>query len=146
MVVVAAKRNPEYYAVLLFCIVVCISSAGCGKEARARRGLKKAVHENIEQWNKYYQQEVKPNVYQSAGQFYKVFKERVDPEVEMRSTNSAVTPFVASIGFTENTYLTGLHSSYAGARDDPHFSLSKSKQGEVIYTFVGGAWKKKEIY
>jgi hypothetical protein len=121
-------------------------TTGCSAEARAKRGLKRLVYENITQWNKYHQRDVKPNAYQSAGRFYRVFKERVDPTENLRKTNSKTTPFVATIGFTENTYLTARHASAADAKRDSHFSLSKTRKGEVVYALVSGTWKKKEIY
>ncbi len=123
-----------------------MSAAGCSAQARAERGLKEVVHREIRQFNKYHQRKVKPNVYQTIGGFYKVFKERVKPVISMRQTNSPRTPFVATLAFTEDTYLTQIHPGSVDAQRDAHFSLSTSKESEVVYTYVGGMWRKKEIY
>jgi hypothetical protein len=133
-------------AILLIGALALASFVGCGAEARAERSLKSIVHEEIRQFNKYHQRVVKRNVYQSAGGFYRVFKERVEPTVTMRKTNSPNTPFVGTIAFTEDTYLTTLRSASAAAQKDAHFSLSKSAKSEVVYAYVGGRWRKKEVY
>ncbi len=133
-------------AILLIGALALASSVGCGAKARAERGLKKVVHTEIRQFNKYHQREIKSNVYQSVGGFYRVFKERGEATVTMRKTNSPGTPFVATIAFTEDTYLTQLHAGSVEAQMDAYFSLSKSKKSEVVYTYVGGMWRKKEIY
>ena len=133
-------------AILSIGALALASLAGCSAEARAERSLKSVVHEEIKQFNKYHKRKVKSNVYQSTGGFYRVFKERGEPKVTMRKTNSLTTPFVATIAFTEDTYLTGLSSDSATAQKSAHFSLSKSAKSEVVYAYVGGRWRKKEVY
>lgn len=120
--------------------------AGCSAEDRARRSLKKVVYEQINQFNKYHQREIKPKVYESAGQFYRVYHERVDPDISMRRTNSIDTPYIATLRFTENVYLTKRHPSMKEGALDVHFILSGSSTREVIYAYVNGVWKKKETY
>ena len=132
--------------ILLIGALALTSFVGCGAEARAERSLKAIVHEEIKQFNKYHQRVVKRKVYQSVGGFYRVFEERGETTVTMRKTNSPTTPFVATIAFTEDTYLTPLRSGSVEAQKESHFSLSKSVDSEVVYTYVGGRWRKKEIY
>jgi hypothetical protein len=133
-------------AILLTVVLALASFAGCSAEARAERSLKKVVHEEIKQFNKYHKREIRHNVYQSTGGFYRVFKERVEPTITMRKTNSPGTPFVATVAFTEDTYLTELSSDSVTAQRSAHFALSKSAKSEVVYTYVGGRWRKKEVY
>lgn len=120
--------------------------AGCSEQARAKRMLNRVVHQEIDQFNKYHQREIKPKVYESAGRFYRVYHERVDPVVNMRRTNSVDTPYIATVGFTENLYLTRKHQSSEESRSDSHFILSNSSKREIVYTFAGGSWRKKEVY
>ena len=133
-------------AIFTICAIVLASTTGCSEDAVANRSLKKVVHTEIKQFNKHHQREIKPTVYQSGGRFYKTFKERVDSTTNMRRTNSVDTPYIATIRFTENTYLTQRRSSSAESQKDSHFSLSGSRKGEIVYTYVGGLWRKKEIY
>ena len=126
--------------------VFLVGALGCGGEAGARRGLRRVVHKEIKQFNKYHQREVKPYVYQSGGRFYRTFKERVDARQSMRRTNSLDTPYIASLSFTEDTYLTQRRATAAEAKRDVHFILSNSSKREIVYAYVGGLWKKKETY
>jgi len=146
MAISSVRRSVFIVAILAMCSLALASMTGCGEEAVAKRSLKKVVHEEIKQFNKYHQREIKSNVYQSRGGFYRMFKERVDPETTMRRTNSVDTPYIATIRFTENTYLTLRRPTSAEAQHDSHFSLADSINSEVVYTYVGGAWRKKEIY
>lgn len=146
MAAFAGRRAFIRLTVVLIGAAVLTSTSGCSAEARARRGLKKVVHKEIKQWNKYYQREVKPNAYHSGGRFYRVFKERVNPTVTMRRTNSVDTPYMATISFTESRYVTRRRATAEEAKKDVHFILSNTRKGEVIYTFVAGSWKKKEVY
>ncbi|RJP72771.1 MAG: hypothetical protein C4532_05390, partial [Candidatus Abyssobacteria bacterium SURF_17] len=120
--------------------------AGCSEEARAHRGLKKVVHREIGQFNKYHQREVKPNVYESGGRFYRIYHERVDPLSNVRRTNSLDTPYIATLNFTEHVYLTKKHASMKECRTDSHFILSNTTKREIVYAFVNGSWKRKEVY
>jgi len=127
-------------------IVFVITVLGCSEEARARRTLSSVVYKEIGQFNKYHQREVKPNVYESGGRFYRIYHERVEPVVNMRRTNSIDTPYIATLSFTENIYLTQRRADRKECKQDSHFALSNSAKREVIYAFVGGSWKKKEVY
>ncbi len=134
--------------VLLF-LLLCgfaVVAAGCSADARAKRALKRVVHKEIKQFNKYHQREIKPNVYESGGEFYRIFHERVDPVVNMRRTNSIDTPYIATLVFEERIYLTRPHSSSKEGREDAHFILNSENKRELVYAFTGGAWKKKEVY
>jgi hypothetical protein len=133
-------------AIFTFCAMFLLSLTGCSEEAVASRSLKKVVRTEIKQFNKYHQREIKSNVFQSGGKFYRTFKERVDSTTSMRRTNSVDTPYIATIRFTENTYLTQRRSSSVESQKDSHFSLSHSRNGEIVYAYVGGLWRKKEIY
>ncbi|NQU09018.1 MAG: hypothetical protein HQ583_10670 [Candidatus Abyssubacteria bacterium] len=137
-----------YLAVVGIAAVSLASTLGCSADARARRGLKNIVYEQIKQFNKYHLREIKPTVYQSKGKqrFYRTYKERVDHVQNMRRTNSIDTPFIATLRFTENTYLTQRRDTADEAGRDSHFILSTSRKREIVYAFVGDMWKKKEIY
>jgi hypothetical protein len=126
-------------------VIAAITITGCGQEAVANRSLNKVVHEEIRQFNKYNQRN-KSRVYQSAGRFYKTFKERTDYTTDMRKTNAIDTPFIATLKFTEHTYVTTRRANSVEAQRDGHFSLERSMESEVVYTYVGGMWRKKEIY
>ena len=136
----------ECVILLAMSLVVLIAVAGCSQEARARRGLKSVIHKEIDQFNKYHEREVKPKVYESGGRFYRIYHERVEPVVNMRRTNSIDTPYIATLTFTENIYLTQRRADSKESKQDSHFILSNSAKREVVYTFVGGSWKKKEVY
>jgi hypothetical protein len=127
-------------AILLFIL------AACSQEVRARRTLNGVLHEEVAQFNKYHQREVKPNVYESGGRFYRVYHERTDPVVNMRRTNSVDTPYIATVSFTENVYLTKKHPSREECRGDSHFILSNSTKREIVYAFANDSWRKKEVY
>jgi len=127
-------------------VMLVVSVSACSEESRAQRGLKKVVHEELKQWNKYYRREVRDQVYQSRGRFYRTFKERVDPLVTMRRTNSVDTPYIVTISFTENSYVTKPKAAAREAATDSHFVLQNTRKSEVIYTFSLGTWKKKEVY
>ncbi len=144
----ASGTRKKYVRLMILSLgVTCLAAmAGCGGEASARRGLKRVVYREIKQFNRYHQREVKSNVYQSGGRFYKTFKEREDSRYSMRRTNSVGTPYVATLSFTENTYLTQRRTVYAEAKKDGHFSLAHSGKREIIYAYIGGLWKKKETY
>lgn len=143
-----AGVSKKSYALFLLAMAMglVIVLSGCSEEARARRGLSRVVHKEIDQFNKYYQREVKPNVYESGGRFYRIYHERIDPVVNMRRTNSIDTPYVATVSFTENIYLTQRRADRKECKQDSHFTLSSSAKREVVYTFAGGSWKKKEVY
>lgn len=126
--------------------LVFLATSGCSDEARAQRSLKKIVYKEVAQFNKYHQREVKPNVYKSLGSFYRIYHERTDPVVNMRRTNSLDTPYIATLRFTENVYLTRRHTSREDCKRDSHFILSNSNKRELVYAFAGGSWKKKEAY
>ena len=132
--------------IVIMLTIAFISITGCSEEAIANRSLKKVVHSEIKQFNKYHQREIKPKVYQSGARFYRTFKERVDATTSMRRTNSVATPYIATIRFTENTYVTQRRSASVESQHDSHFSLSNSRNGELVYTYVGGMWRKKEVY
>ena len=148
MTTFVGQKRFVYLAVVGIAAVSLASTLGCSAEARARRGLRSIVHEQIKQFNKYHRREIKPTVYQSKGRqrFYRTYKERVDPVKNMRRTNSIDTPFIATLRFVENTYLTDRRKTAEEAGRDSHFILSTSRKREIVYAFVGGTWKKKEIY
>lgn len=139
------QRALIYVPVAAILAIATVSVAGCSEEAVASRSLQKVVHEEIKQFNKYHQRE-KYRVYQSAGRFYKAFKERTDYSTDIRRTNAVDTPFIATLKFTENTYVTTRRAGSVDAQKDSYFSLVKSESSEVVYTYVGGMWRKKEIY
>ncbi len=140
-----AKRHISLF-LLAMVVVFAIAASGCSEEARARRSFSSVVHKEINQFNKYYEREVKPNVYESGGRFYRIYHERVDPVVNMRRTNSLDTPYIATLNFTENVYTTQRRGDRKESKQDSHFTLSSSDKREVVYTFVGGSWKRKEVY
>jgi competence CoiA-like predicted nuclease len=146
MVISEGRPASVHIAMFAICAMVLASVTGCSEEAVAKRSLKKVVHQEIKQFNKYNQREVKLKIYQSGGRFYRAYKERVDSTTSMRRTNAVDTPYIATIRYTENTYLTQRHSTYAESKKDTHFSLSGTRQGEIIFTYVDGLWRKKEIY
>ena len=126
--------------------ILLAAAPGCGSEAVARRGLKRIVHKEIKQFNKFHRREVKPNVYKSGSRFYRTYKERVDATETMRRTNSVDTPYIATLNFTENTYLTKRRNEFGEAKMDVHFIRTQSVKRQIIYAYVGGLWKKKETY
>jgi hypothetical protein len=125
-------------------LLLCL--AACSEEARAKRALNSVLHEEMGQFNKYHLREGKPKIYESGGQFYRVYHEREDPVPNMRRTNSIDTPYIATINFTENTYLTRKHRTWEDSHRDSHFILSNTVKREFVYTFASGSWRKKEIY
>ena len=127
-------------------VFLLVAAAGCSVEDRAQRSLKKVVHTEIKQFNKFNRTVEKPKVYQSKGKFYRIYKERVEPVVNMRRTNSVDTPYIATLRFTEDLYLTRRHDTREDSSADAHFIHSGSRKREVLYAFVNGAWKKKEIH
>jgi hypothetical protein len=138
-------RRKLGHLVLLLCVLAMVT-AGCSAQARAKRALKRVVHKEIDQFNKHHQRQVKPNVYESSGQFYRIYHERTDPTENMRRTNSIETPYIATLVFTENIYLTRRHPTGKESKQDAHFILNSSNKREIVYTFVNGMWKKKETY
>ncbi len=138
------SRNPLNLIALFMLLLFAVS--GCSEESRARYALKKIVHKEIDQFNKYHQREVKPKTYETVGGFYRIYHQRVDPVVNMRRTNSVDTPYVATIRFTEDIYLTRKRSTREETQRDIHFILSNSSKRELVYAYVGGSWKRKEVY
>ncbi|MBI5117337.1 hypothetical protein HZA56_12750 [Candidatus Poribacteria bacterium] len=143
MISMDSRRSFVRLIVLLCALAV---TGGCSLQARAHRSLKNVVHKEVEQFNKYHQRQVKPNVYESGGQFYRIYHERTDPTVTMRRTNSIDTPYIATLVFTENIYLTRRHPTGKESKQDVHFILNSSNKREIVYTFVNGMWKRKETY
>jgi len=133
-------------AVLTAGLMLLLAFIGCSEEARAKHSLNRVVHQEIDQFNKYNRREVKPKLYISGNQFYRIYREREDPVANMRRTNSIDTPYMATLNFTEHTYLTKKHSTQKECRSDSHFILSNSVKRELVYTFAGGSWRKKESY
>ena len=133
-------------AFLIVTAVFLFSASGCSTRARAQRSLKRVVYEQINQFNKYHLREVRPKAYISGRRFYRTYKERIDHEVKMRSMKSPKTPFIATLSFTENTYLTTPRAKREDAIEDSHFVLSESKKREIVYAFVGGIWRRKQTY
>jgi hypothetical protein len=133
-------------AVLAVGLMFFLAFIGCSEEARARRGLNRVVHQEIDQFNKYNRRKIKPQEYISGNQFYRIYHEREDPVINMRRTNSIDTPYMATLNFTEHTYLTKKHSSAEECRRDSHFILSNTVKREIVFTFAGGSWRKKESY
>jgi len=133
-------------AAFIMATLLLFSTTGCSAKARASRSLKRIAYKEIKQFNKYHLREVRPNAYISGRRFYRTYKERTDHVVNMRGTKSPSTPFVATLGFTENTYLTTPRASREESIRDSHFVLSESKKREIVYAFVGGLWRRKEIY
>jgi len=146
MTVPAARKRFIRCALLLMCAACIATALGCSPESRARRSLKRVTHEEIKQFNKYHLDEVKPNSYISGDRFYRTYHDRVDPVVTMRRTNSIDTPYLATISFIENIYLTRRHTSRKECAADNHYILSSSSKREIIYAFVNSQWKKKETY
>ncbi len=146
MASLADRRRRIQSAFLAMGTVFLIVALGCSVDARARRSFKKVVHKEIKQFNKYHKGEVKPNVYQSDRRFYRIYHERVEPVINMRRTNSIDTPYIATLGFTENIYRTRRRATQKEARQDVHFILANASKREVVYAFAGGSWKKKETY
>ena len=142
----AVRRRLVRTAAVVTMTAFLASVFGCSSETLARRSLRKVGHREINQFNKYHQREVRPKVYISGMQFYRIYHERVDPKMNMRRTKSADIPFVATISFTENIYLTPRRDNGEDSKTDSHFVLSKSKKREIVYTFVDGSWRRKEIY
>jgi hypothetical protein len=140
------RKAISFVPIVIILTIVSISATGCSEEAVANRSLKKVIHAEIKQFNRYHQREVKRNVYQSNGRFYRTFKERIDATTSMRRTNAVETPYIATIKFTENTYVTQRRAASVESQRDSHFSLSSSRKGELVYTYVGGLWRKKEVY
>jgi len=131
-------------AVLAVAAVSLIAMIGCSLEAHARRSLRKIVYKETKQFNKYNIKEEKPKVYKTDRGFYRIYKERIEPTTNMRRTNSIDTPFIATLVFTENVYVTHRHKAMAEARADSHYILSNSSKREILYTFVDGGWKRKQ--
>ncbi|GAB4343067.1 MAG: hypothetical protein Kow0099_21140 [Candidatus Abyssubacteria bacterium] len=146
MALAGQRRTALLVSFLTLSVAAMAVITGCSAEDRARRSLKKVEYKEINQFNKYYQREVKPKVFESQGQFYRVYHERVDPHVTMRRTNSIDTPYIATVRFTENIYLTKRHPTMKEGIQDTHFILSGSSIREIIYAYVNGEWKKKETY
>lgn len=146
MAVPAGRKEFVGFTLFLLCAALLAAPVACSPESRARRGLKKIVHQEIKQFNKHHLKEIKPKIYISGQRFYRTYHERVDPVVNMRRTNSIDTPYVATISFTENVYLTRRHTSSTDCAGDSHYILSRSSRREIIYAFVNGLWKKKETY
>ncbi|UCD57047.1 MAG: hypothetical protein JSV16_14725 [Candidatus Hydrogenedentota bacterium] len=140
------RERFERLALLFVGVAFVITTVGCSDDARARRSFKRVVYKEIKQFNKYHQREVRPHVYESDGRFYRVYHERVDSVVNMRRTNSLDTPYIATLSFTENVYLTRRRPSRQDSKRDGHFILSSSSRREMIYAFVHGLWRKKEEY
>ena len=131
-------------AVLAVAAVSLIAMIGCSLEAHARRSFKKIVYQETKQFNKYNKKEEKPKVYKTDKGFYRIYKERIEPTTNMRRTNSIDTPFIATLVFTENVYVTHCRKTMTEARGDSHYILSNSSKREILYTFVDGGWKKKQ--
>lgn len=131
-------------AVLAVGVASLIAMIGCSLEAHARRSFKKIVYQEIKQFNKYNRKEEKPRAYKTDEGFYRIYKERIEPTTNMRRTNSIDTPFIATLVFTENVYVTHRHKTMTEARGDSHYILSDSSKREILYTFVDGGWKKKQ--
>lgn len=146
MTVPAGRKEFVRFTLFVVCATLLAAPLACSPEARARRSLKKVVYKEIKQFNKYHLREVKPKIYLSGQRFYRTYHERIDPVVNMRRTNSIDTPYVATISFTENIYLTRRHTSGKDCAGDSHYILSRSSRREIIYAFVNGLWKKKETY
>ena len=146
MAVLAGRKEFVRFALFAMCAIFLVGTLGCSVESRARGSLKKVVHREIKQFNKYHLREVKPNIYLSGDRFYRTYHERVDPVVNMRRTNSLDTPYIATISFLENIYLTHRHTSRKDCAGDNHYILSHSSRREIIYAFVNGLWKRKETY
>ena len=146
MAVPTGRKACIRFALLATCVVFLASTFGCSPESRARRSLKRLAHKEIKQFNKYHLREVKPSIYISGDRFYRTYHERVDPIVNMRRTNSIDTPYIATISFVENIYLTRRHTNRKDCAGDNHYILSNSAKREIIYAFVNGLWKKKETY
>ncbi len=142
----ACYQNAARLLFLLLGLAYLFGLSACSEEATAKRTLSRVRYEEIDQFNKYNQREIKPMVYESGGRFYRVYHERTDPVVNMRRTNSLDTPFIATLNFTENLYLTKKHQEWEECNRDSHFILSNSAKREVVYAFSGGSWKKKETY
>ncbi len=146
MATLASRRECARLALLAVGLALLIVAPGCSAEARARRSLKKVEYREINQFNKYHQRKVKPKVYESGGGFYRTYHERVDPVLNMRRTNSIDTPYVATLSFTENIYRTRRRSTMKESRRDSHYILASTNKREIVYTFAGGSWKRKEVY
>lgn len=127
-------------------MVLPLFMLGCSAEARAKRGLRRIAYKEINQFNKYHQRDVKPKVYESRGRFYRIYHERINPVTNMRRTNSIDTPYISTLTFTENIYLTHRRSTKEEAARDSHFILSNPRKREILFTFVNGSWKKKEEF
>lgn len=140
------KETSTQIAVLVAGLMLLLMFIGCSEEARAKRSLNQVVHQEIDQFNKYNRRKVKPEPFISGNQFYRIYREREDPVVNMRRTNSIDTPYMATVNFTEHTYLTKKHPKADECRHDSHFILSNSEKRELVYTFAGGSWRKKESY
>ena len=139
-------QAPVWLFLLLTGIGCLLGLSACGEESRAKRALNRVLHEEVKQFNTYHQREVKPSIYESGGRYYRVYHERTDPVVNMRRTNSIDTPYIATINFTENVYLTKKHASREGCSRDGHFILSNTSKREMVYAFANGSWRKKEAY
>jgi hypothetical protein len=140
------RENKMKKCALIFGLSLALCLTACSEEGRAKRALNSVIHEEIDQFNKYHLREVKPKIYESSGQFYRVYHEREDAVPNMRRTNSVDTPYIATINFTENIYLTRKHRTWEDSHRDIHFILSNSVKRELVYTFASGSWRKKEIY
>jgi hypothetical protein len=146
MTLCASRKWYVDIVILIASMYLLAAASGCSEEARARRSLKHVVHKEIDQFNKYHKREVKPEVFTGGGKCYRTYKERVEPVVSMRRTNSVDTPYLTTIAFTENLYLTRQRTDPAECKKDSHFILSSSDRREIIYAFSGGMWHRKEVY
>ncbi|RJP25085.1 MAG: hypothetical protein C4520_02925 [Candidatus Abyssobacteria bacterium SURF_5] len=142
------KLRRRFFVVVpsLLAIHFLLSFSACSEEDRAKRALDQVLREEINQFNKYHQREIKVKVYESGGRYYRVYHEREEPTVNMRRTNSVDTPYIATVSFKENIYLTRKSATREDCRKDSHFLLSDSSKREIVYAFAGGSWRKKEVY